>query len=68
MFKVKEKIKNNGMALNGSMIDVLSYLEKEQARCGHVGVLQYIRLRKIERAESDQFGVNDIRKEVLIND
>lgn len=62
MINVKEKVTSNGMTLKGTMPDVLAYLEEEQKRCGKVGVLQYIRLRKIERAESDQFGIHDIRR------
>lgn len=60
MIKVKE-VKTNGFQRKGNMPDILTYLEREQERCPKMSIPQYIRLRKLERAESQQFGF-DIRR------
>lgn len=60
MINVQEEVKTNGILLKGNMPDILTYLEREQERCPKMTVPQYLRLRKLERAESQQFGC-DIR-------
>lgn len=62
MIKVKEEVKMNGITFKGNMPDILTYLEREQQRCPKMTVPQYIRLRKLEREESKQFGVKDTRR------
>lgn len=60
MIKVQEEVKTNEISLKGNMPDILTYLEREQQRCPKMTIPQYIRLRKLEQAESRQFGF-DIR-------
>lgn len=60
MIKVKEELQTNGIELKGNMPDILTYLEREQERCTKMTVPQYLRLRKLEQSESQQFGF-DIR-------
>ena len=62
MIKVKEEVKNNKIVLKGNIPDILTYLEKEQERCGKISVLEYIRLRNIETSIDKQFGVKDMRR------
>ena len=62
MIKVQEEVRTNGIELRGKAYDVLAYLESEAKRCQKMPMLQYIRLRKIEKEESQQFGVKDIRR------
>ena len=62
MIKVKETIFPNKIKIQGNPIDVITYLEREQERCGKISVLEYIRLRKIETSIDKQFGVKDMRR------
>lgn len=62
MVKVQERISSNELKINGNIPDILTYLEMEQQRCPKMTVPQYIRLRKLERAETKQFCGEDIRK------
>lgn len=62
MRKFQEQVNNNSITLKGAMHDILTYLEQEQQRRPKMTVQQYLRLRKIELAESEQFGVPDIRE------
>lgn len=66
MIKVKEQINgsNEELCLKGNMCDIVAYLEREQERCGKMTVSQYLRLRRLEKALSEQFGVKDIRQEL----
>lgn len=61
MFKVKESLKTNGLCLQGNTPDILTYLEREQERCGKMPVLQYLQQRMLERAVSRQAGTVDPR-------
>lgn len=63
MIKVKEQVETNGFTLKGNIPDILAFLEREQERCPKIGVLQYIRKRRLEIVESQQFG-GDINKGV----
>lgn len=58
--KDKEQETEEILALSGKAYDVVSHLEKEAKRCSKMSVLQYIRLRRLEQAESEQFGA-DVR-------
>lgn len=60
MIKVQEEVKTNGITLKGNMPDILTYLEREQDCFPKMTVPQYLRLRKLEIAESKNFGF-DIR-------
>lgn len=51
MNKTKEQVRNNGITLKGTPNDILSFLEKEQSRCGKITVLEYIRKKKAEQKE-----------------
>lgn len=55
MISVSEKIKPNEIRLQGKFPDILTYLEKEAERCPKMRVTEYIRLRRIEKAEERQF-------------
>jgi hypothetical protein len=48
MIKVEQKVNENGFTLKGNMPDILTFLEREQERCGKIPVLQYIKQRKAE--------------------
>ena len=61
MIKTQERINENGLKLKGKFPDIVLYLEREAERCPKMSVLQYIKLRRIEKAESELFGVSDIR-------
>ena len=56
MSNVQETLKISEVELRGKAYDVLSYLEQELKRCPKMKMLEYIRLRRIEKAESNQFG------------
>lgn len=60
MINVQEEVKANEILFRGNMPDIFTHLEREQERCPKMTIPQYIRLRKLERAESQQFGC-DIR-------
>lgn len=62
MIKVKEDVGANGITLKGNMPDILTYLEREQERCGKIPVLQYIKQRKLENTVSQQFSTKAIRR------
>ena len=60
MIKVQEEVNKMVLTLKGNIPDILTYLEKEQERCSKMTIPQYLRLRKLEIAESKNFGF-DIR-------
>lgn len=64
MSKIQETVNNTGITLEGNAHDVITYLEGEAQRRPKMTMQQYLRLRKIEIAESKQCGVEDIRKEI----
>lgn len=56
MSKVVEKIENNGYELRGKMIDVCEILRDTARRHKGMTVAQFLRLRKVQKAEEKQFG------------
>lgn len=48
MIKVKQHENNNSFLLKGNIPDILTFLEREQERCGKISVLQYIKQKKAE--------------------
>lgn len=61
MIQVQEQLSAKGFTLNGKAIDVITYLEREAERCPKMGILQYVKQRKLENGISKQIGVSDIR-------
>lgn len=55
-----------GEFLKGDTKDVCAELEAEAKRCKGMTVGQWLRMRKLERAVSDQFGMteNEYRREL----
>ena len=47
-----------GEVLKGDIKDVCAELEAEAKRCKGMTVGEWLRLRKIERAEAEQFGIS----------
>ena len=62
MIQIKETVQGNELQLKGNMPDIVAYLEREAERCPKMSALQYVRLRRLERIESKQLGVADIRR------
>ncbi len=61
MIKVDETLQDNELSLKGNIYDIITYLEREQERCGKISVAKYLRLRRLEKEISNQVGTHDIR-------
>lgn len=62
MIKVDEILQDKGLSLKGNIYDIITYLEREQERCGKISVTKYLRLRRLEKEISNQVGTHDIRR------
>ena len=51
--------KETGVAWKGDVKDVCAEIEKEAKRCKGMTVHEYLCLRKLERAEAQQFGCTE---------
>ena len=59
MINVVEKIEEKSFFVKGNMPDILTFLELEQEKHPKITVSKYIRLKRVEKAESIQFGKED---------
>lgn len=62
MIKVEKTVGGNLLKFQGNMPDILTYLEKEQERCGKISVLQYIKALKLEKAKNAYYSMQDLKR------
>ena len=58
MAQVYEELKKNSFELKGNVVDVCEILREDAKRYKGITVSQYLRLRKIQKAEEEQLKTN----------